>query len=74
MSAGETDEHGPGLGNFLRKDLVGGVLLLVAMLSALVIANSPLAESYSPAPAVQRAYSIGKRSATAGALSPSHAP
>ncbi|GAB2614760.1 Na+/H+ antiporter NhaA [Kocuria himachalensis] len=46
MSAGETDQHGPGLGNFLRKDLVGGVLLLVAMLSALVIANSPLAERY----------------------------
>ena len=46
MSAGGTDEHGPGLGNFLRKDLVGGVLLLVAMLSALVIANSPLAEGY----------------------------
>jgi NhaA family Na+:H+ antiporter len=46
VSAGETDQHGPGLGNFLRKDLVGGVLLLVAMLSALVIANSPLAEGY----------------------------
>lgn len=46
MSAAETDEHGPGLGNFLRKDLVGGVLLLIAMLSALVIANSPLAEGY----------------------------
>ncbi|GGG43297.1 Na(+)/H(+) antiporter NhaA [Kocuria dechangensis] len=34
------------LGSVLRKDLVGGVLLLVAMLSALVIANSPWAEGY----------------------------
>ncbi|WP_241482855.1 hypothetical protein [Kocuria rosea] len=43
MSAGETNQHGAGLGDFLRKGLVAGVLLLVAMLSALVIANSPLA-------------------------------
>ncbi|MHC5559956.1 Na+/H+ antiporter NhaA [Kocuria sp. U4B] len=34
------------LGAFLRRDLVGGMLLLVAMLAALVIANSPWAEGY----------------------------
>ncbi|MFI7484301.1 Na+/H+ antiporter NhaA [Kocuria sp. M1R5S2] len=46
MTAAETDQHGPGLAGFLRKDVVGGVLLLTAMLSALVIANSPWAEGY----------------------------
>ncbi|WP_372490410.1 Na+/H+ antiporter NhaA [Kocuria flava] len=42
----ETEEHGHGLGSFLRKDLVGGVLLLTAMLAALVFANSPWADTY----------------------------
>nr|WP_167739365.1 Na+/H+ antiporter NhaA [Kocuria sp. JC486] len=34
------------LGAFLRKDLVGGALLLGAMVAALVLANSPLADLY----------------------------
>ena len=46
MTAASTDHHGPGLGNLLRKDLVGGVLLLAAMLSALVLANTPWADGY----------------------------
>ncbi|MFI7581399.1 Na+/H+ antiporter NhaA [Kocuria kalidii] len=46
MTAGGTDQHGRGPGNFLRHDLVGGVLLLIAMLSALVLANSPWSDGY----------------------------
>lgn len=38
--------HDSGFGNFLRKDLVGGCLLLVAMLTALVLANSPAEDFY----------------------------
>ncbi|KAA9393163.1 Na+/H+ antiporter NhaA [Kocuria coralli] len=35
-----------GLGAFVRKDLVGGSLLLIAMLAALVMANSPASDLY----------------------------
>lgn len=42
----ETAAHHSGLGAFLRKDLVGGCLLLVAMVAALVLANSPAADTY----------------------------
>ncbi|MDO5619071.1 Na+/H+ antiporter NhaA [Kocuria sp.] len=43
----EAESHvSRGFGAFIRKDLVGGCLLLIAMLAALILANGPAADVY----------------------------
>ncbi|MHA6798036.1 Na+/H+ antiporter NhaA [Bounagaea algeriensis] len=43
---GET-ERGTAIGNFFRKDVVGGLMLILAAALALVLANSPLSEAFT---------------------------
>ncbi len=40
-------ERGTAIGNFFRKDVVGGLMLVLAAALALVLANSPLAEAFT---------------------------